>query len=159
MIRKVKYKDKILDLILDEKWFNFLLDKNINYSKRFYFSVKVDGKYLLLHRLIINAKTGDIVDHINHNPMDNRECNLRLCTSSQNSMNRSKSYHKKYKGVSLDNRTPPLPNPWKAQIMLNYRNIHVGRFKTEMQAAQAYDEAAIKYFGEFADLNFKKGNL
>ena len=46
--------------------------------------------YCRLHRLIINASEGDIADHISRNKLDNRKINIRLCTSSQNSMNRSK---------------------------------------------------------------------
>lgn len=90
------------------------------------------------------------VDHINGNKLDNRRVNLRRCTQTENNRNVA-PYGKasKYKGVSLFKRD----NVWVAQITVNYKHINLGRYTTELQAAKAYNEAALKHFGEFAWLN------
>lgn len=100
------------------------------------------------HLLGING-----MDHRNTDPLDNRRCNLRVATQSQNSANRRKSTkrqtYSKYKGVTWDKRY----RVWIAQIGVEYKHIHLGTFSSEEDAAKAYDEAAIKYFGEFARPN------
>jgi hypothetical protein len=106
---------------------------------------------LLLHRLLTNCETGKIVDHINHNTLDNRKKNLRVCTSSQNQSNRTSLIAKtsNYKGVYFDKER----RKWTAQITVNRKGIYLGRYLNEKKAAQRYNEAAIKYFGEFALIN------
>ena len=110
-------------------------------------------KLIAMHRLIINAPEGMLVDHINHNGLDNRKANLRLATHAQNSANARKSkgnQHSKYKGVY------PRPDckKWCARIRHNKKSIHLGYFDTETQAAKAYDRAAKQHHGAFASLNF-----
>ena len=102
-----------------------------------------------IHRLIMNADVKEVVDHINGDVTDNRRCNLRICTSQQNSCNRDKSITNTsgYKGVSSEY------GKWKASIQVNRKIFNLGRFATKEQAALAYNEAAIKYHGEFARLN------
>ena len=101
-----------------------------------------------MHRFILNLKGRELADHINHNILDHRLCNLRKCTHAQNQMNRKVFCKKisKYLGVSIY---------IVATITVNGKSIHLGHFKTEEDAAHAYDEAAKKYHGEFANLNFK----
>ena len=105
----------------------------------------------LLHRVILNAKKGQVCDHINGDCLDNRRCNLRIVTHSQNMMNSKKTPNKKtskFKGVwKRDNK-------WVSRIRLNYHIYHLGYFYNELDAAHAYDEAAKKYHGEYARLNF-----
>jgi len=103
-----------------------------------------------MHRIILNAPRGIQVDHINHNTLDNRIENLRMCTNSQNHMNRKphKNTTSKYKGVCL-----PQNKKWVAQIHVNKKQVHLGYFELEIQAAKAYNKAARKYFGKFALLN------
>jgi hypothetical protein len=111
----------------------------------------VNGNQTRLHNFIMGENDGMEVDHINRNGLDNRRCNLRFVTRSQNSMNRdaNKNGTSKYKGVRLLRQ-----KYWTAQIKLKGKNIHLGNFKSELLAAEAYDKAAKKYFGEYARLNF-----
>lgn len=109
------------------------------YSKRGYILAIVEGKHTLMHRFILNASK--LVDHINHNKYDNRKSNLRECTPSQNSMNRSGvsgiTFHKSAK-------------KWRAYIDANHNHIDLGLFKTKQEAIEARKQAEKEYFGEFA---------
>lgn len=109
-----------------------------------------------LSRLIMQAPTGLQVDHINKNRMDNRRCNLRLATPSQNTCNRrrpQKTLSSPFQGVAFFNRKN-LKNKWHARLKLNGKSKSIGYFKTAEQAAFARDIAAIRSHGEFANLNF-----
>lgn len=118
-------------------------------------------KTVLLHRHIMDAKPGEIIDHINGNPLDNRRQNLRLCTHSQNAMNRSKAnwpnrkiLNHGFKGI-IRHSKPNLKKPWYARIQANGLVFLSRRFEAPHEAARAYDELAKKYHGEFARLNFE----
>lgn len=107
-------------------------------------------KHIRVHRALLNAPRGMLVDHINGNIADNRRCNLRLCTHSQSVSNRhtvagSKS---RYKGVGFHN------GRWLAKIRDAGRQRHLGYFANETDAACAYDAAARSVFGDFARFNF-----
>jgi len=104
-----------------------------------------------LHRVILGAKKGDEIDHINNDPLDNRKCNLRLASRSLNEGNKPprKGTSSKYKGVSLDGKT----QKWRAQISVGERHINIGRFDDEREAAMAYDAQAEIAYKEFAWLN------
>lgn len=121
--------------------------------------IKIEGKskFISMHRFILKLEDNpNFVDHINGNGMDNRKENLRLCSNSQNKMNAKKrSDHKnsKYKGVSFSKDPKRKKSPWRVKITLNKKVVFSRYFSTELQAAKAYNEAAIKYFGEFAKLN------
>lgn len=106
--------------------------------------------HINLARWIMNAPAHLKVDHINRDPFDNRRSNLRLCTTSQNNMNRppKNGSRSMFKGISFDIRA----NKWRVQIKKN-RVIHIGLFVDELDAAKAYNKAAKKYHGEFAWLN------
>ena len=108
---------------------------------------------IYMHRLLLNAPEGMQVDHINHNGLDNRRQNMRLCTNSQNSYNslahrKPKTSH--FKGVCWHKST----QKWLAQIGIDWKRLHLGIFDSEEDAAKAYDAKAIELFGEFALLNF-----
>ncbi len=109
-------------------------------------------KAMLMHRFILNAPRHLVVDHINHNGLDNRKKNLRLCTRAENNRNR-RSFCKgtsRYKGVSWDKKR----KLFLAAIRCNGKYYNLGRFKSETKAAKAYDKKAKELFGEFAFLNF-----
>ncbi len=95
-------------------------------------------KWYSLHRFIMGAKKGQIVDHINGDTLDNRRSNLRFCTQQENLRNRRQTRGKQYKGVFLDKRSGMF-----------YVDIRVGSFKTAREAAIAYNNAASKIFDTF----------
>lgn len=112
------------------------------------------GKTLLLHRLIMNVNDRDIhVDHINHNGLDNRRCNLRLCTHTQNMKNKSSKINgtSKYLGVCWHK----VNKKWTSNIRCSNKLLFLGYFTDEIEAAKAYDNAAKEVHGEFANFNFK----
>lgn len=110
------------------------------------------NKKIRLHREIVKAPKDMIVDHINRNKLDNRKENLRICTTAENSRNRTPYLNRKLpKGVSWIAHE----RRYYARICANYKNIFLGTFRTEFEAAEAYNVAAVKYFGEFARINEK----
>lgn len=114
-----------------------------------------DGVPTSMHRVVMNAPAGLDVDHIDQDGLNNVRANLRLCTEVQNAGNtqtRSGS-SSKYKGVSLYKRL----GLWQAVIGCTNKGGQMkwlGNFKTEEEAARAYDAAALERYGEFALLNF-----
>jgi hypothetical protein len=106
-----------------------------------------------MHHLVLPPPDGLLVDHRNHNGLDNRSQNLRLATHSENIQNARKTKAKtssKYKGVDRVKAT----RRFRARIAVNGRRIFLGSFDDELSAALAYDAAARKYFKDFACLNF-----
>lgn len=101
-----------------------------------------------MHRFLMNFPKNKDVDHINGNGLDNRKINLRVCSRSQNSMNRDKSSLNKsgYKGVSWCKAM----NSWQACISFNRKTIYLGCYSTPKKAHEIYSIAAKKYYGEFA---------
>lgn len=106
---------------------------------------------ITLSREIMNAPKELKVDHINRDTLDNRKCNLRICTQGENCRNRSKMTNSKskYKGIGWNS----TQNKWISKIVYKGKRIHLGVFVDECEAARVYNEAAKKYFGEFAYLN------
>lgn len=125
------------------------------YAVKTFAITKPDGKKssmtVRMHRIVINAENGIEVDHINGNCLDNRKCNLRLCTRAENSRNvkRHKNNKNGLKGVRLHRGT----KKWEARIQAGGKGIYLGLFTCRIEAAKAYNEAAVKYHGEFARLN------
>lgn len=109
------------------------------------YGVRPNRTKISMHRFIMNAEKGVMIDHINGNELDNRKCNLRLCTNSQNQMNAKKQSNSssEYKGVTKN-------KPWRASI----GSKTIGHFNTEIEAAEAYDSKAKELYGEFANINF-----
>lgn len=148
--------------IVDDDWYEILSRRkwHANNKKRrnFYAFTNTSMKngsqrtIISMHRLIMNPPKNKQVDHINGNTLDNRICNLRVCTNAENRKNGGKyfgKYSSKYKGVCWCKRD----KIWKAEIKANSKHIYIGSFNNERQAMLAYNEAAKKYHGEFARLN------
>jgi hypothetical protein len=106
---------------------------------------------IYMHRLLTNAPIDLHVDHINFSGTDNRKTNLRLCTNAQNHQHQMKPHRgiNPYKGISW-HKSSEL---WRAYIVVNRKQYHLGYFTTPEEAAIAYNQAAKRYFGEFAVLN------
>lgn len=116
-----------------------------------YPSTLISKKYKMLHRFIF--ETDKIIDHINGNKLDNRLINLREATHTENMQNRKthKCNPTGYKGVTLSHRKV---NKYRVSIRVNGKNICLGSYEKAIYAAIVYDEAARKYFGPFAKVNF-----
>jgi hypothetical protein len=108
-------------------------------------------KTILMHREVNKTPKGFDTDHINGNRLDNRKCNLRTATRSQNIMNQgsNKGTTSKFKGVSWKSAN----KKWVAQIVKNGKSMYLGLYKSEEDAARAYNEAALKHHGQYAWLN------
>lgn len=110
---------------------------------------------VFMHRLILGFGPGDPeVDHANGNGLDNRRQNIRPCTRSQNQANRKRlpaESSSQYRGVIWLKRE----KVWRAHIKRKF----IGTFKCEVEAAKAYDRAALEHYGEFANLNFPHVDL
>lgn len=91
------------------------------------------------------------VDHINRNKLDNRRRNLRIVTKSQNVRNRGKTSVNKsgFKGVSWQS----VFKKWRATIVVNKKQLHLGYFNTPAKAHKAYCKANIKYYGKYGSTN------
>jgi hypothetical protein len=125
------------------------------YAMRFVIEPNKKGKIVSMHREMMNAPKGLLVDHRNGDTLDNRRSNLRLATHSQNMSNRGKLKKKatsQYIGIFLEKSS----GRWVVKTTHNNKSIWIGRFDSEIDAARAYDRAAIKYHGEFARLNFPR---
>lgn len=109
-----------------------------------------------MHRLIIGAKKGELVDHINGNGLDNRRINLRITNHFGNAQNRrAKPGAHGYRGVHK--HPEARTKPFYAQISIRGRAKNFGFFATAEEAAHEYDRLAIIHHGEFAVLNFPGG--
>lgn len=111
---------------------------------------KVQGE--LMHRVVLGIPLrtrGFDIDHINGNGMDNRRANLRVATRAQNLANSGPRGVSGIKGVTWDKQT----NRWKAQITIGGKPMNLGRYAEQIDAARAYNTAAVEAWGEFAYLN------
>ncbi len=110
------------------------------------------GRIIFMHRVIMQPPPGMVVDHIDGNKANNCRFNLRVCTRKQNQGNMQKPHgaHSRYKGVSYSKRR----DKFFAQCRFAGKHRWLGYFDDEVEAARAYDRAAVEECGEFARVNF-----
>jgi hypothetical protein len=108
------------------------------------------GRLELMHRRIMRATHGLVVDHINSDTLDNRRINLRLCSQGENMKNMRSGPNKHgFRGIAKSSI-----GTFAASTRVNHKSKYLGCFPTAELAARAYDAAALNEFGEFAKLNF-----
>jgi hypothetical protein len=148
-IFEVLIDDEDFDLFNKYAWY-IKVCSHTNYLVRS-MTGKDHSKREYFHRKIMNPGKNHI-DHIDSNGLNNRKSNLRPCSRSKNMQNSKKPKNNKsgYKGVHWCKEH----KSWRAKIMVDGKAIYIGSFKNKEDAALAYDVAAKKYHGEFANLNF-----
>lgn len=139
------------------KWHTKTHNGTRHYAAR---QIKITGDRQItvrMHRQILGLTNSPRVwvDHKNGNGLDNRKCNIRKCSPAENARNciGKNRVNRALRGIT------PLPADgrkmrWRAVIKVNWKPVHLGCFRTQKDAAHAYDEAAKKYHGEYARLNF-----
>lgn len=141
---KVQIDPENVEKVLNKSW----------HGNRYLATEIPNGKPQYLHIFLFGkAPNGFEWDHISGDRFDNRRCNLRIATKLQNAANRlmQKNNTSGYKGVKV--RRHGKTNPFRARIRVNRTLIQLGTFPDKISAALAYNNAAIKYFGEYAKLN------
>lgn len=152
--RKLK-SGKIVSYSKSDK--ELLLNKDIRVDKlgyayiRFWDKKDKKARVIKLHRFIMKAEKGLVVDHIDGNPLNNCRENLRICTRTENLWNskKSKNNKNKYKGIYWSKTS----NKWFAQIQRKNKRYFLGYFEDEESACLVYNQKAKELSGEFAYLN------
>ena len=138
--------DDIYEKLNSYKWCTHKCGTKIYAARK----VRINGKCISfrMHRFIMNPSKGMQVDHLDENGLNNQRSNLRICTASQNRMNRGKQIDNTsgYKGVSWSKGK----NIWQSLIGVERKQIHLGFYNNKEKAYRVYCEAAKKYHGEFA---------
>jgi hypothetical protein len=151
-MKEIKLRGGNVALVDDEdfeylnkfKWSLHRTNKKYFYAERY-----VNLKTLSMHKFIMKTPKGMVVDHIDHNGLNNQKINLRNCLLQQNFLNRKASSSTGYLGVYKSGKK------YIAQKIINGKVKHLGTFSDPKRAALEYDKMAKKINGEFANLNFK----
>ena len=156
-----KYKGKFVAIVDDEdyewlsqyRWF-VANPKNGNTQ---YCTTFINNKQKRMHRMILPVPKNMVIDHVNHNGLDNRRSNLRICTNKENLRNSCKQKHTStsYKGVYYNKSQ----NKYCPSISDNNTRLRLGQFNNEISAAVMYDLLALQRFKEFAWLNIKDKSI
>ena len=145
---------------VDDELYNELMNYSWSHCghppNRYYVVGRRNGESIQMSKKVLDIDMlpdNLVIDHINGNKLDNRKCNLRICTRLENAQNRlpNKNSISKYKGVNL--RKDVKNKKWRATIQCNKKRYSLGDFLTEKEAAKAYNIKAKELFGQFAVLN------
>lgn len=132
---------------VDSDMYDFLNQWNWR-ANAFGYAMRMIGRTAIwMHRVVLGCEPGSFTDHVNRDRLDNRRENLRRATPSQNGANKPKPKNCKwsqFKGVHK------VKHRWHAR---GGNGQHIGAFGSEIEAARAYNQWAVKYYGEFAFLN------
>jgi hypothetical protein len=154
-IQKIEKNDQNIAIITTSKGEEILVD-NDKYHELKKYTWRVTNNYAqsndsnqYMHRYLMNAKEGELVDHINHDPIDNRLSNLRISTVGANAHNKTKMKNttSKYIGVCFKS------GKFVARIKKDGKEYYLGRFDKETEAAKTYNKKAIELYGDHANLN------
>lgn len=137
---------EMLSVFIDDEDLHLFINRRWAVDSMGY--VRCSRSWERLHRVVMNASGGQLVDHIDGNKLNNKKSNLRICSNAQNLHNRgaNKNNSSGKKGVYADKRS----GKWIAQIGVGNKRIHVGTFSDVNEAAAAYKEAAIRLHKDFA---------
>lgn len=150
--------DEDYNTLIKYKW-HAIWDSRIKnyYATHTKSSKKINGKLkqktIYMHRIILNAPKNRMVDHINHNPLDNRKCNLRIVSNRQNQQNQKRKTSSKYPGVYFHKST----QRWMARICINGKTKYLGSSVNELDVAKLYEQAVREKCGE--ELVCKTGRI
>jgi AP2-like factor (euAP2 lineage) len=140
--------------LVDDEDYEYLSQFRWVCTHQDYVTSRKENRTILMHREILGLSPGqEIVDHVNHDTLDNRRANLRISTVQENARNQLPQQNRKmaspYKGVQWSKRL----GLWVASIVVDKSRTHLGNFFTQREAAAAYNAAALEMFGDFAYLN------
>lgn len=142
------------ELVFEHRWYATRMGKRIYAYRRIRNGKNAPQEFM--HRLLLGLDRHDglSVDHVNGDGLDNRRANLRLATNAENGRNRGPNRNNTsgYKRVCWHRGA----QKWLASIQVNRQQINLGLYDDPVEAALAYDRAAIEHFGEFAWTNFPK---
>lgn len=137
--------DEDYDFIMQRKWYF----RNGYAARGEYVEEKRNNRTVFMHREVMKSITS--IDHIDGDKLNNQKSNLRVANKSQNAANMVKKQKctSRFKGVVWHKKA----KKWMSRIVVNYKGIYLGIYNSEIEAAEAYNDAALKHFGEFARLN------
>lgn len=136
--------------IMDSEDVSLVSHLRMGYKAGYVRCIISNSERVFLHRIVMNCPNDKFVDHINGNTLDNRKCNLRICSHKENIRNMAK----KNRGVAK-NKT----GSYIARICYNYKSIHIGTYNTFDEAQEARYKAELQYFGEFASKEAKNWSV
>lgn len=125
--------------------FNWCVVKHGNHT----YARTSDGSNLILHRVLLDPGPEFLIDHADGNTLDNRRSNIRICTHSENAINRTKSKFSNLRGIHQRKEN----GKYRVYLGLDKKRINVGTFDTLKEAVIAYNESASFHYGSFATLH------
>lgn len=139
------------ECLIDEQDYKLVSQYTWRVNQFGYAEASIGNKNIRMHRFIMNAQKGHMIDHANCDRLDNRRMNLRFVTHRENAMNKSLNSNNTsgYKGVSWNNHA----KSWSVHIQLDGKKKTLGYRKDKHDAAKLYNDAAMAEFGQYASLN------